>query len=496
MSDIIFKFFPAITSLGPWLSKKGILFAGLLGIAFAFLLMGAGLIPTAPADPETTTFPLWRVLYLVIFPLVFVVLWLIITQIYLRSGQGTKIGLAYDGHAVNIEDWKRTKRKLCRLLKRGQIKNKVTLRFVPLSYCSESKRADKFKKRYGFSVLITIQQSPLLINDSDNAQYPIPMKVIPNIITTKEARQFLQTTFKEIIEINKTRNHSTTLADVLEAQAQDLHDMMLLFVASHCYLKKEYKDSAMILKFLDDSLSSIIKPEQSPRRQIRILAMNSCLKPTQFSVRDIPQPDKLREICEFAETALPYFDDSFHVPSALGKIRFLTGDIEGAIELTERFKKKIEEIKEAGQNPTSEALVSYYLNAGFLSFIQGHWVNAYDAYQSMLSIDKCRNASWNDIIEFVDYVETLECYEGICYLRTLYRLIASQSVPDELRAASREWCDQDRSREELGTLLLRRYPRRSSKLQQPNTKVKKQSKSVKQRSKRKRKPRNNKRKKR
>ena len=218
--------------------------------------------------------------------------------------------------------------------------------------------------------------------------------------------------------------------------------------------------------------------------------MHSCLQPTQFSLQDIPQPDELREILELAETALPFFDDSFVVPSTLGAIRFLAGDVEGAIELTERFKKKIEAITEAGNRPSPKALVFYYLNAGFLSFIQGHWVNAYDAYRSMLSIEEYRNLDWEEIIKFIDYVETLECYEGICYLRTLYRLIKNRSVSDELRAASQDWCDQDRSREELGTLLIRKYPRRTNNT---NVQPKNQSKKTKQRSKRKRKPRKRKR---
>ena len=201
----------------------------------------------------------------------------------------------------------------------------------------------------------------------------------------------------------------------------------------------------------------------------------------------------LLEIRKFAETSLPFFDDSFAVPADLGRIRFLTGDVDGAIELTERFREKIEAIKEAGQYPSPRALVFYYLNRAFLSFIQGHWANAYDAYRDMLSTNEYLNEDWEGITEFIDYVGTLEQYEGIFYLRTLYRLIANQPVSDELRETSQEWCDQDRSREELGTLLIRKYPRRTQKT---NDQPKKQNKKIKQRSKRKPKPRKNNRKKR
>lgn len=494
--DLIIKFFPGITSFGPWLSKKGIIYAGMVGVGLAFSLIVIGFIPAPPADPNATTFPLWHVLYLVGFPLLFVVIWFGLTQIYLRSGRGTKIGLAYDGHAVDMCDWKRTKNKLCTLLKNGKIKNRVTLRFVPLSNCTEAKLADEFKQRYGFSILITVQQSPLLKNDRNNAQHPIPMEITPNIATTVEAKQFLQTTVRDILEINKTRNLQSTLANVLEAQAQDLHDMMLLFVASHCYLKKRYEDSAVILQYLDDSLSALIRPDRNPRRQIRRLAMNSWLQPTRFLLQDIPQPDKLREIREFAETALPFFDDSFFVPTDLGRIRFLTGDIEGAIDLTNKFKEKIVALEAAGQKPARRALVVYYLNSGFLSFIQGHWVNAYDAYKKMLAIDEYRNELWDAIIIFIDYVQALECYEGICYLQMLYRLIARKPVPVETQKAAQEWVEKDDSRQELCKLFSRNYASLPKASSQKALKSKKQGGKSKQRSKRKIKPRKGKRRKR
>ena len=455
--ELITKLFPGITSFGPWLSKKGMIYAVVLGVGLAFFLMAIGFIPSPPADPKATTFPLWHVLYLVGFPVLLVGLWFFITQAYLRTGQGTKIGLAYDGHAVDIRDWKRTKSKLCYLLKNGQIKNSVTLRFVPLGYCSKEKLANKFMKRYDFAILTAVQQSPLLKNDANNAQHPIPIKINIRIVTKAEENQFIKTTLKNALEIITMRKTGPTLADVLDAQAQNLHDMMLLFVASHCYLKKRYDDSAAILQYLDGSLSAIMRPGQSPRMQIRELTMNSYLVPARFSIQQIPEPDKLREIREFAEKALPFFDQFYAVPADLGRIRFLTGDLQGTIDLTEKYRQKIEEVEATGQELAPRALVIYYLNSGFLSFVQCHWVNACDAYKKMLANVEYRNENWPEIINFIDYVQETERHEGICYLQMLYRLIARKPVPAATQQAAQEWVGQDDSRQELCRLLSRNF---------------------------------------
>jgi len=487
VTDFIIKLFPGITSFGPWLSKKGMIYAVVLGVGLAFFLMAIGFIPTPPADPNATTFPLWHVLYLVGFPVVFVVIWFGLTQGYLRSGQGTKIGLAYDGYAVDMGEWRRTKGKLCDLLRKGQITNRVTLRFVPISACTEDKRANRFMKRYGFNILTTVRQSPSMKNDPNNAQHPISTYVSLRIVTKVAEQQFLETILKNALEIIRERKTGPTLADVLDAHAQNLHDMMLLFVASHCYLKKKYEDSNAILQYLDDSLSSIMRPDQSPRQQIRLLAVECCLRPSQFSLKEIPPLDMLLEIRKSAEAASRFFDDSYLVPIGLARIRFLTGDTDGAIELTRKYGDKIQKVKASGQRLAWRVLPAYYLNLGFLSFIQCHWVNACDAYKKMLAIDEYRNENWPEIINFIDYVQETERHEGICYLQMLYRLIAGKAVPAATEEAAQEWVGQDDSRQELRKLLSRNYASLPKPSSQKTLKSKKQSRK----SKRKIKPRKN-----
>lgn len=483
---------PSLSSAGPWLSRKGALYAVLLGFVFAIFLISIGCIPSIPAEVETNM-PWWRISYLVGFPAAFIILWLLVTQSYLRTGRGTKIGLAYDGHKVNVADWKRTRATLRDLLKNGQIKSRVSLRFVPFRATTIDERATVYMKRYQFTILTAVQQSPALEETGrGDDQQPVFSKINLRIATKAAARQFLQVTLKHSLEIIQKRKAGPTLADVLEADAHNLHDMMLLFVASHCFLQKEYKDSSAILGYLDKSLSQIMDPDQNPRRQIRWLAMESCLLPTEFSVLEIPSYDRLMDIREFAETALPYFNDSYLVPIGLARIRFLTGDVEGAIKLTEQYGKKIDEIRGSGKELTDRVLPTYNLNWGFLSFIQGHWVNAYNAYNDMLSVETYRKENWNEYIDFIDYVNNLELYDGICYLQCLYRLIAKKAVTHELRDAALIWVSEDESRKELRTLLSRNYPSLINKSEEKDRR-REQQRHIKQRSKRKRKPRKKKR---
>jgi len=476
MEKDLLKLIPNFSSTNFWISPKGAIGALVIGLTVAGGLIKLGCIPSVP---------LWNIITIITLLPLSVLTWFFTTQIYLRTGQSTKIGLAYDGFSIQRKDWNRTGSTLRDLFKNGKIKNQVSLRFVPVRTTKIDQYAKNYMKRYGFTILVAIQESPQINkNNPKHDQHPF----FPEIsfrLTKAVEKQFIETTLKHTAQIVMQRTKTiNTLSNVLEARAHNLHDMMLLLIAALCYREQKYEDCAAISRHLEQSLSSIMEPSQEPRRQVRLLDTSSRLRPAAVSVRNLPPPDELMAIREFAETAICYFDDFLAVAIDISRIRFLTGDEAGAIKLTERYKGKLDELRKAGQNPTGKALAVYFLNSGFLSFIQGHWMNAYNAYRDMLSIDEYHNENWEGIIEFIDYVERLDRYEGICYLRTLYRLIANQSVPAELRAAAQDWVNQDDSRKELRTLLSRNYPS-IKKNKTLSTEDKRQSRKTKQRSKRK-----------
>jgi len=490
MEQFLLKHLPGLSSVGPWLSKKGVIYASIVGFVFACLLITLHCIPSTPEDPKTTNIPYWQISYLIGFPLLSIIIWFISTQFYLRTGKGTKIGLAYDGHAVEINDWKRTRNTLSELLRNGKIKNLVSLRFVPSIVANSEQKANKYMKKYGFTILTAIQQSPIFrANSSENNQNPMHYNINLRIVTKGKAEQFLKATLQHYLEILKKRKVGDSLIEVLDAQAHNLHDMMLLFVASHLFLSKEYKDASEILTYLDGFLSSIISQNESPRTKIRWLDINCRLRRTEFSPLQIPPPEELDEIHKFAETALCYFDESPSVPIAIARIRFFMGDINGAIEITNRYRQKIEGLRKAGVKISDKAQVTSNLNFAFLSFIQGHWENAYKAYCDMLSVDGYRYENWERIIDFIDYVADLEQYEGISYLQTLYRMIAGKKVPNDLRKVAEEWLKKDESRIKLGYLLSRNYHSLLKNTAVKKPKAKMAGRKTKQRSKRKQKGR-------
>jgi len=235
-----------------------------------------------------------------------------------------------------------------------------------------------------------------------------------------------------------------------------LRDLLLSFVATHLFINECYEDASTILRTIDRSLTDMA-PDKSPRAKIREFDALCCLQPLQFPISKIPSRDILEQRVAIAERAMCYFDQYATVYVGLARAQFLLGDVQTAVALTEKAKAVIAEVKKKQVPLSEDALVSIYLNSGFLSFIQGRWHNASESYTAMLSLDACKAQDWNGLVSFVDYVRSLECYEGIPFLQVMYRKIANQKVVDSLFHQADTWLNEDGSREKLGSLLHKAY---------------------------------------
>jgi hypothetical protein len=448
-SWIIAEIFALVRSAGPWLNRRWAFFAPFFGVFVAVYLNYAGLIPSLPENKSGLTTQWWKLGSFVVLPTAAFVGWLVSTQLYLRSGRGAKIGLAYDGPVVNLSDWRRTKQVLKDLFAGGKIGKRVSLRFVPLRATQVKAVGQRYMERYGFMILLVIETPP-----SKNGQ-----KVADNfslgISTKTNAEPYLKASLQNALAIwaVRTRAKPPTLQDYRSTRAQNLFDLLLLFVATHYFANENYKDASTLLRVVDANLESHFRPNQPPRINIREFDVQCCTRPLYFPVSQVPDVNVLEERIVFAERAMCYFGEFAGVYTTLSRSRFLLGDVETAVSLTSRIRHEIRTLKEANLPIAKPVLVTVHLNYAFLEFIQGRWQNAHNGYMAMLGLEEHRKENWASVIEFIDYVRSFDHFEGIPFLQVLYRSIAKQSIPATLRAEAESWLAEDGSRNMLRALL-------------------------------------------
>ena len=477
MSDSLNIIRALTTSAGPWLHRKFAWIALALGIVAAGALLQLDVIPSFPQSKSGLTTQWYKLGTLAALPILSFAAWLISTQVYLRSGSGAKIGLAYEGPNVNISDWKKTKAILKDFLSNGQIKSRISLRFVPLRATEIEFVGQQYMKRYGFSILLSVQAAAP--NDKSKPFERVCLKISHG----QDASKYFKTTLENTLAIYAVKNigKSFRLSDYHRKQAETLSDMLLLFVATHFFIHESYEDASVILRYIDKSLQSKLPKTNPPRFRIRELDMHCCIKRLEFPIDKVPPRDELERRISFGERAMCYFDEFAGVYIALSRAKFLYGDLDGTLELTSQVKKVIDNLKNKGIPVSKPAEEMILLNSGFLYFIQGHWNNACDSYKSMLALDGAYSRDCTSLVAFIDHVQSLECYEGIPYLQVLYRRIAKKSIPLILNDSAIRWLGEDGSRARLKDLMNEVRPTDAKRNGKPRKTKKKRARKRKKR---------------
>jgi hypothetical protein len=300
---------------------------------------------------------------------------------------------------------------------------------------------------------------------------PLSGTVSLTISAKKQAEPYLKASLQNALAISavRARDKSPTLQDYRSVRAQTLRDVLLLFVATHHFVNESFADARTLLRVVDASLEGQVKPTEPPRFSIREFDVQCCMKPLQFPISKIPETNVLEERIAFAEQAMCYFAEFAGVYIALSRAKFLLGDIQGAVDLTSRIKEEINSIKEAGVPISRNALVNVHLNSGFLNFVNTLWQNAHNSYMAMLDLEEHRLVDWAALVEFIDYVRSLDRFDGIPYLQVLYRTIARQSIATSLKEEAESWLNEDASRNKLRAVLraARQHGRAPGKTKTP-----------------------------
>jgi hypothetical protein len=402
----------------------------------AFSFAWAGLIPCPPGWDKDYWLPVLRIFTVGLMPVLACLVWLLSTQVYLRTGGPLKIGLVYDVHQVSMVDWCRTRSKLEGLFKTSKFKRKISLRLVPQSVMDDQQKAIGFRSRYRFFLLAKIEKSPLAGEKKGTAT-----KIV--LFARQDKDRFLEAAVSHVSALvhNLPPSGNLSLADIIDTEARRLCDAVLLFAGAACYLDEMYRETALIADHLFSELQAL--PEETePKPRVRALAVMARLAAARFRMPDIPDPLSLQEKLQFAETALPYLEASPDVGLVVARLRFIAGDIPGAVDMMGRLTK-------VPLQPRAKA--AFCCSSGFLACIQARWHTAYDRYAELLGIEEYSNLDWPDIIAFADWAA--EFHENALYPRSLYRILGGVRRPGALKAAVQEWIDEDTSREKLGALL-------------------------------------------
>ncbi len=377
----------------------------------------------------------------VIAPLSFITFWSIGVYIYLRLGNGPKLGLVYEAFDVEEPHVQKVKQILRELHNSGEMRHRTSLRFLPRRALANPQSIDRYIRRYNFSMIAHIGQTKTLDSNRPHFEVKFHMKwkntdiqVIDKMIRAYLVRQ----------QVSNTKPIS--VLDLLKKSAATLNDLMLTLLALQKLMNNELPDAAALLRRIEDLTPESLDPTKPPRAPIRELDAVARLRPLQFSITDMPSPDILRDMLTKAETANRYATQFSWVAYTIARLRFLNGDNVGALSIIE---ENIQSIPSAKRNPF------ILLAKAFLEFHSYRWHNSYDCYIRLLDNPNLFDIQWqHDLVPFADYVASIEM-EGAQILQVLYARLANCGVTSKIETEAFAWIEADITRSCFRDLLQR-----------------------------------------
>ena len=365
----------------------------------------------------------------------------IIREIYLRTGHGAKIGIAYDGHGVPLDDWLRAKRKLRGLLRDNSAEPIASIRILPRHVVESDRARSRTIRRYGLALLVEARWCKKIETDQPTSTFKIQCPGIQSL--ERELRDRILIDFGNIP--NRTEGATDTI-DRLDRIATGLYERVLLLLGAHFMSKTLYDDGYICLCTLDNQLSGISAIGESPRRNIREKAVYCMLFPALFDNANPPGPDGIDKANAICIKAINIYGIEFPFLYNLhARVRFFAGDVDGALDLVNQgLAHNLEPL------PETHAI----LNLGVLELFRANWDQAHKHLSNFLARGNLSQMPWDSLIEFSLYAIS-HGYYSAKYLYAFYMLCTGSAIPPEKRSDVVQWLDEDTSRRGLKELLNR-----------------------------------------
>lgn len=415
----------------PWLSK-----IGLVIVVLFFLTLS---VTTAPlidlnADPSSgnaAVNTLARFGYVIALPLAMGICWLGVTQAYLRTGKGIKVGLVDTLTSGQVKEWSEAREVLADLVNRGQLRDKVSLRLVPRTAVRSETRLNNFISRYKFDLVLQIQ------GVTKGKEKNVSFTVLNEDVLQNE---WMSATMSHLAHLLKQRKGAYQPHEASRIVARSIQEAIIWLAAARYVSLQQLDDAIPLLRLLDSRLESAFTPDERPRPQIRWLIKACYISPTVFKIdNDLPSPESLEKFenrialaCNFDPTDAGPF-------TVLARIQFLRGNIPNAINSVNRA----EEI--AGDKHQNLVIC---IDNGFLNLISSKFDKSAKAYSQLLDCHDVLSLDWSDLTAFADLCAEWN-HPHVIFIRDLYRRLGDITIPKEISDEASKWLDEDESRASL-----------------------------------------------
>jgi len=371
-------------------------------------------------------------------------LWLSMSQIYLRTGKGRKIGIAFKGYRTHKEDLQLLRDGFDRLTTDSAVHDHFSIRLLPISFFSSRKKANGIMKRYGFDVMMLAS-----IEEGTNANdYVFHLEIGASGFSIP--KEIFDSTMQLVKAVMSHQVPVRRRSEFLNFASDKLFNVVLFHITAIDFFHGKFEQSYASAKHLDNRLALVVyDTKEFTRTNARFIAMNSCALLARRITEENKSPDSHR-IAEAMYNELidgGYADEYPMIYHNKARSQFYLNRLEDAI-------RSLELVDLSKLNGVGKSHIC--LGLGVLHLFNACWDHSAQNYQMLVKdIPSARMIEWTTVNSFLNDAFVMG-HPGIEYLRALYHGIQHDgSIPPDLMQSALQWVHQDASRRPLRAPLER-----------------------------------------
>jgi hypothetical protein len=420
-----------------WITTSGL---GVLVSAFAFLVAGLlNFLDFAKFE---------QVIGGLIAAVVVSVLWWVARWVYWRAGGGRRVGIAYEGFRIPIDDWADTRKQLSLLCEGLEKEARVRLKLIPAWMTANEKRWERTQKKLNLPLIFRV------IMEKEKSEER--KKVIESKIGIQLSANFgVQITkeFKEVMHRNNqilfSHEKPEGARDALHLRADSLFNVLLYYVGLIDFTQLKFQSALRYFRTLENRISFKFKPEDAIRVELRSLLGQCLTLPSSFPADRPPEGEELLKVVSLSEEAAKlYGEEQPFVYGVHSRNLFYLKDLMGALAANE----KAISLSAAKGHPKPVHAASFMLNRAVLNLFTGNEKVAAESFKAFFAENTVAFFNWRDLIKFADFSYEYG-YTSADFMRALYRRALGKPVPEDVQKRLTRWLGNKPARGVLAVVL-------------------------------------------
>lgn len=361
-------------------------------------------------------------------------IWLIVREVYRRSGYGRRICLTYCGQRAPVSEWIEFKRIFSDLLEQSYTHGSISFKIFPKDQLRSDREKRKACVRYRMTAVFSVRVETSPKGYPADFTYDLDV-FIPDPLENNIA-DYLD---MHVASLNRPIDAHATPEALVRSRASTLFYAVVMGLALVSFRENKIDEAIFFFETADKHAAALFAIDNPIRRNIRHAACRLRVSRTSVGRELEAMPDQLETISGALEEAFAIYGSEFSDPVlALTRIELLRGSVPKA-------KEWANQLSNFPEDPF--AAMALHLNHFVIAICEEHWERAREHIIRVFGehSEAAMKLDWKDLAGFAGHLQLIN-YPAAVVIEKFYEALGSSDAKIFQKSEGWECLSQDGSR--------------------------------------------------